>query len=154
LSSGRSRESPSRPRRSPGRRDANAPREPAPRFSDRRMKHNGGGVAGNNGWNGGGPQRRRPSRTDLDLERLLAARRSRLRRGHRKRRSVLLVIALVLASVIALLLATVAFTGQQILTSTCSLSDLRPLRLGENSFLYTDNMRLHGVVPSATNLLP
>jgi penicillin-binding protein 1A len=111
-------------------------------------------VAGNNGWNGGGPQRRRPSRTDLDLERLLAARRSRLRRGHRKHRSVLLVIALVLASVIALLLATVAFTGQQILTSTCSLSDLRPLRLGENSFLYTNNMRLLGVVPSATNRQP
>jgi len=64
------------------------------------------------------------------------------------------VIALVLASVMALLLASVAFTGQQILTSTCSLSDLRPLRLGENSFLYTNNMRLLGVVPSATNRQP
>ncbi len=86
--------------------------------------------------------------------RLLAARHGRLRRRHRKRRSVVLVIALVLASVIALLLATVAFTGQQILTSTCSLTDLRPLSLGENSFLYTNNMRLLGVVPSATNRQP
>jgi penicillin-binding protein 1A len=118
------------------------------------MKHNGEGVPGTNGWNGGGPHRRRSSRADLDLERLLAARRSRLRRGNRKRRSVVLVIALVMASLIALLLATVAFTGQQILTSTCSLSDLRPLRLGENSFLYTNNMRLLGVVPSATNRQP
>ena len=44
--------------------------------------------------------------------------------------------ALLLASVIALLLATVAFTGQQILLSTCTLTDLRPLALGENSFLF------------------
>jgi penicillin-binding protein 1A len=112
-------------------------------------------VAGAQGRNGGrGPQRRQRSRADLELERLLAARHSRLRRRHRKRRSVLLVLALLLASVVALLLATVAFTGQQILLSTCSLSDLRPLALGENSFLYTDNMRLLGVVPSATNRQP
>src|SRR5207237_6845270 len=47
-----------------------------------------------------------------------------------------------------------AFTGQQILLSQCDLSDLRPLALGENSFLYTDNMQLLGVVPSATNRQP
>src|SRR5207237_4529009 len=35
-----------------------------------------------------------------------------------------------------------------------NLSDLRPLALGENSFLYTDNMQLLGVVPSATNRQP
>ena len=54
----------------------------------------------------------------------------------------------------ALVLATVAFTGSQILLSTCSLSDLRPLALGENSFLYTNHNRLLGVVPSATNRQP
>jgi penicillin-binding protein 1A len=118
------------------------------------MKHNGGGVAGENGRNGGGPQRRRPTRADLDLERLLAARHGRLRRRHRKRRNLLLFLALLAASVVALVLATVAFTGRQILLSTCSLSDLRPLALGENSFLYTNRMRLLGVVPSATNRQP
>ena len=61
---------------------------------------------------------------------------------------------LLLAAIVALILATVAFTGPQILQSFCSLSDLRPLTLGENSFLYTDNMRLLGVVPSATNRQP
>jgi penicillin-binding protein 1A len=111
-------------------------------------------VPGNNGWNGGGPRRRQSPRTDLDLERLLIARHGRMRRRHRKRRSILLVGALLLASVVALGVATVAFTGQQILESTCSLSDLRPLSLGENSFLYTNNMRLLGVVPSATNRQP
>src|SRR5215471_18929161 len=115
-------------------------------------------VPGDQGRNGRGPQRgpqrRQSSRRDLDLERLLAARHARLRRRHRKRRSVLLFLALLFASIVALALATVAFTGRQILLSTCSLSDLRPLKLGENSFLYTNNMRLLGVVPSATNRQP
>ncbi len=66
----------------------------------------------------------------------------------------MLVLALLVTSTAALILATVAFTGRQLLMSTCSLSDLRPLALGENSFLYTDNMRLLGVVPSATNRQP
>ncbi|MGZ4408523.1 MAG: transglycosylase domain-containing protein, partial [Gaiellaceae bacterium] len=111
------------------------------------------GDVGRNG-NGNGPQRRQPPRTDLEFERVLLARHGRLRRRNRKRRSILLFGALLLASVAALLLATVAFTGQQILLSTCSLTDLRPLALGENSFLYTDNMQLLGVVPSATNRQP
>jgi len=111
-------------------------------------------VPGKNGWNGGGPPRRQRPRADLDFERLLAARHGRLRRRTRKRRSILLIGSLLLTAIVALLLATVAFTGQQILLSQCSLSDLRPLSLGENSFLYTNNMRLLGVVPSATNRQP
>jgi penicillin-binding protein 1A len=126
-------------------------------FSDRRLQHNVGGVAGDQGRNGRGPQRRQrtqPSRADLELERVLFARHGRLRRRNRKRRSILLVAALLVAAVVALLVATVAFTGSQILLSTCHLTDLRPLSLGENSFLYTDNMVQLGVVPSATNRQP
>jgi penicillin-binding protein 1A len=89
---------------------------------------------------------------------VLFARHGRLRRRNRKRRGVLLFVALLLAAVVALLLATVAFTGSQLLASTCSLSDLRPVSLGANSFLYTDkgwdNNDLLGVVPSATNRQP
>ena len=121
------------------------------------MKHNGGGVAGDqgrNGGNGNGAHGRQRSRADLDLERLLAVRHGRLRRRHRKRRSILLVLGLLFASIAALVLATVAFTGRQILLSTCSSKDLRPLRFGVNSFLYTNHMRLLGVVPSATNRQP
>jgi penicillin-binding protein 1A len=66
----------------------------------------------------------------------------------------LLGVALLLASIVALLFATTAFTGQQLLLSQCSLGDLRPLGLGENSFLYADDGRLLGVVPSATNRQP
>jgi penicillin-binding protein 1A len=111
-------------------------------------------VAGDQRRNGRGQHRRRHSRADLELERLLAGRHARLRRRHRKRRSVLLIGTLLVAAIVALTLATVAFTGRQILLTTCSLSDLRPLSLGQNSFLYTDNGILLGVVPSATNRQP
>ncbi|HKU56512.1 MAG TPA: transglycosylase domain-containing protein [Gaiellaceae bacterium] len=113
------------------------------------------GDDGRNGrGNGSGPQRRQPSRADLEFERILLARHGRLRRRNRRRRSVLLLATLLLAAVVALLLATVAFTGSQILLSTCSLTDLRPLSLGQNSFLYTDDGGQLGVVPSATNRQP
>jgi penicillin-binding protein 1A len=122
------------------------------------MKHNGGGMAGDPGRNGNGngrePHRRQQPRSDFDLERLLVARHGRLRRRNRNRRGLVLFLAIVFVSLIALAVTTVAFTGRQILLSTCSLSDLRPLKLGENSFLYTNRMRLLGVVPSATNRQP
>jgi penicillin-binding protein 1A len=111
-------------------------------------------VAGGQGRNGRGLQRRQLSRADLEFERVLLARHGRRRRQNRNRRSLALVAALLLAAIVALLLATVAFTGQQILLSQCSLSDLRPLSLGENSFLYADNMQFLGVIPSATNRQP
>jgi penicillin-binding protein 1A len=85
---------------------------------------------------------------------MLLARHGRLRRRNRKRRSIVLIGALLLASIIALLLATVAFTGQQILESQCSLQDLRKLSLGENSFVYAANGQFLGVIPSATNRQP
>ena len=72
----------------------------------------------------------------------------------RRRRSVLSLIALTAAALIVLVAATAAITGPTILSSFCSLSDLRPLSLGSNSFLYTDNDKLLGVVSSATNRQP
>jgi penicillin-binding protein 1A len=111
-------------------------------------------MAGDQGRNGNGRSRRQSSRADLELEQLIVARHSRLRRRNRKKRSIVLFLAIVFASLIALAVTTVAFTGRQILLSTCTLTDLRPLKLGENSFLYTNRMRLLGVVPSATNRQP
>ena len=124
------------------------------------MKHNAGGMPGDPGRNGNGngrgrgPHRRGRPRSDFELERLLVARHGRLRRRNRKRRGLLLFLGILFASLVALAVTTVAFTGRQILLSTCSLTDLRPLSLGENSFLYTNRMRLLGVVPSATNRQP
>ena len=74
-------------------------------------------MAGGQGRNGRGLQRRQLSRADLEFERVLLARHGRRRRQNRNRRSLALVAALLLAAIVALLLATVAFTGQQILLS-------------------------------------
>ena len=96
----------------------------------------------------------RPPRLDPELERLLAVRHARLRRRARHTRSLLRFSALVLAVVLALVLAAVAFTGPRLLASGCSLDDLSPLSLGENSFLYNADGSLLGVVPSSTNRQP
>jgi membrane peptidoglycan carboxypeptidase len=100
------------------------------------------------------PDRRQRSRRDLGLEQLLAARHARERRLRRRRRSVVSVLALLAAAIVVLVLAAAALTGPAILSSFCSLNDLRPLSLGSNSFLYADNGKLLGVVPSATNRQP
>jgi penicillin-binding protein 1A len=64
------------------------------------------------------------------------------------------MLALVVAAIVVLVLAAAALTGPAILASTCSLEDLRPLSLGSDSFLYEDNGRLLGIVPSATHRQP
>src|SRR4029077_5004582 len=131
-----------------------SPRRQRPNAARRFFKHNVRPVAGDQGRYRRGPGGGESSRKDLELERVLFARHGRLRRRNRKRRSILLFVALLLAAVTALLLATVAFTGSQILLSTCTLTDLRPLALGQNSFLYTNSNRLLGVVPSAPTRQP
>ena len=123
-------------------------------FSDRRLQHNVRGVAGNQGRNGRGPQRRQPSRVDIEFERMLLARHGRLRRRNRKRRSILLFGALLLASIIALVLATVAFTGQQILLSQCNPPSSARSRSARTRSSTPTTGRLLGVVPSATNRQP
>jgi penicillin-binding protein 1A len=83
------------------------------------------------------------------------ARQARLRRRPRsRRRAVLASSAVVVAAILAGVLATVAFTGRTVLLDSCSLSDLRPISLGENSFLFARNGALLGVVPSKTNRQP
>jgi penicillin-binding protein 1A len=101
------------------------------------------------------PNRRQRSRRDHGLEQLLAVRHARERRLHRRRRSVLAIFALMVGAMVALVLAATALTGSAVLSSFCSLNDLRPLSLGSNSFLYANNgTTLLGVVPSATNRQP
>jgi penicillin-binding protein 1A len=100
------------------------------------------------------PDRRRASRRDLGLEQLLAARHARERRLRRRRHNVISILALLLAAIVVLVLSAAVLTGPAILSSFCSLNDLRPLSLGSNSFLYADNGRFLGVVPSATNRQP
>src|SRR5579871_3268523 len=100
------------------------------------------------------PDRRQRTRRDLGLEQLLAVRHARERRQRRRRRSVVSILALLLAGIVALGVSAAVVAGPAILSSFCSLNDLRPISLGANSFLYAANGRLLGVVPSATNRQP
>ena len=90
---------------------------------------------------------------DAELAALLALRRSRLRRRRRPRRRGLRIAALVVFALTIAALAGAAVTGGALLGS-CNLNALRPIALGENSFLYARDGSLLGVVPSQTNRQP
>src|SRR5438876_9681768 len=93
--------------------------------------------------------------SDADLAMILLARRARLRRRRRPpRRRILLLGAVAALLVVAGSLAGAAFTGRALLFGSCDLSTLRPIALGQNSFLYTSDGSLLGVVPSRTNRQP
>jgi penicillin-binding protein 1A len=86
---------------------------------------------------------------DVDLAALIALRRARRRRAPRRR--VALVIVLVAAGIRAATLAGAAFTGRALVFGSCDLNALRPITLGENSFLYASDGSLLGVIPSTRN---
>jgi penicillin-binding protein 1A len=86
---------------------------------------------------------------DADLAVLVALRRARRRRA--PRRHVLLIVFLVAAGILAATLAGAAFTGRALVFGSCDLNVLRPITLGENSFLYASDGSLLGVIPSTRN---
>jgi penicillin-binding protein 1A len=90
---------------------------------------------------------------DHELAALIAARRARLRR-RRPRRRVLLLVALALVVLLAAVLAGAAFTGRALVFGSCNLNQLRPISLGENSFLFASDGSLLGVIPSKRNRQP
>jgi penicillin-binding protein 1A len=90
---------------------------------------------------------------DPDLAALIAARRARLRR-RRPRRRVLLLAALAFVLALAAGLAGAAFTGRALVFGSCNLNQLRPISLGENSFLFASDGSLLGVIPSKRNRQP
>ena len=92
------------------------------------------------------------NRDDLELAALLLARRSRLRRVRRRHRAT--VAATVVIVVLAVVLVGSAATGRAVLLDSCNLDTLKPVSLGQNSFVYTDNGSLLGVVPSSVNRQP
>ena len=91
---------------------------------------------------------------DVDLAAIIAARRARLRRRRPTRRRALLVLATAFCAAVAAALAGAAFTGRALVFGSCDLSQLRPIALGENSFLFASDGSLLGVIPSAHNRQP
>ena len=77
------------------------------------------------------------SRADLELAAIIVARRARLRRVQTHHRAKV-VVAAVLVLLAALLVGSAA-TGRAVLLDSCSLDALKPLALGQNSFVYSSN---------------
>jgi penicillin-binding protein 1A len=92
-----------------------------------------------------------PIRADDDLAAIVAARRARLRRRRRSPRRSFATVAGAVALVFVAVLAGGAVTGGALVLGSCKLDTLRPIALGENSFLYARDGSLLGVVPSKTN---
>lgn len=90
---------------------------------------------------------------DVDLATLVALRRARSRR-RRPRRRLLLVFTVAFVATVAAVLAGGVFTGRALIFGSCALKDLRPISLGQNSFLFASDGSLLGVIPSKRNRQP
>ncbi|HEY6016513.1 MAG TPA: biosynthetic peptidoglycan transglycosylase, partial [Gaiellaceae bacterium] len=97
------------------------------------------------------PQRRRPSRRD---ELVVDARRRRKRRHERIRKRRRAALLLALAGGVLVVLLTVGFGAGAALTASCNLDSLRPVEIGQNSFVYTADGSLLGSIPAEKNRQP
>jgi penicillin-binding protein 1A len=99
------------------------------------------------------PPRGRGRRQDEELEDVLRRRRRRRGngKGRRKRRTTLLFVAL-LVVVLAVIASGVGAVAK--FRSDCSLRDLKPVQIGQNSFVYAANGSLLGSIPAERNRQP
>ena len=86
--------------------------------------------------------------------------RNRRRRRDRRRRDrshswrfVLVSIVAVVLGIVALLVAA-AFTAAEAFRESCSLASLRPVSIGQNSFVYAANGSILGSIPAEKNRQP
>jgi penicillin-binding protein 1A len=93
-------------------------------------------------------------RTARDLELDAAALGMARRRRHRRRGPRWLGIAVVLGILLVAAAAAAGVTGTMAVFSSCSLSKLRPISFGQNSFVYAGDGTMLGAVPSTTNRQP
>ena len=108
---------------------------------------------GRNGRNGNG---RRGNGNGLTAanNRHRRRRRDRRRRDRtQSRRFVLISVVAVVLGLMALLVAA-AFTGAQAFRESCSLASLRPVSIGQNSFVYAANGTILGSIPAEKNRQP
>jgi penicillin-binding protein 1A len=101
------------------------------------------------------PPRRGPrpgARRDADVPLPNVSRRRRRQRFNRRKRFGRLVWAALLALLLALVIS--GFTGAAVWMSSCDLSSLRPVNVGENSFVYAADGTLLGSIPAVKNRQP
>jgi penicillin-binding protein 1A len=112
-------------------------------MTPRRRNGNGNGRNGN-GRNGNG-------------QKLVSQRRRRRIRRQRdrtaaRRFSLMLILVVVLGGLAAL--AATAFTAASAFKSSCDLSSLKPVAIGQNSFVYAADGSLLGAIPAERNRQP
>jgi penicillin-binding protein 1A len=86
-----------------------------------------------------------------DVAAALVRRRRRNRRPGKRRLAVLLAA---LAVVGGIAVAAGAFTAVNLVQDKCDISDLRPVRIGQNSFVYAADGTLLGSIPAERNRQP
>jgi penicillin-binding protein 1A len=96
-----------------------------------------------------GGRRRRPDEFEEIVRR---AQRRRLRTQKKRRRRAALIAGALVAVVIAIVAG--GFGGAAAFESSCSLSTLRPVSIGANSFVYASNGSLLGSIPAEKNRQP
>ena len=100
------------------------------------------------------PDRRssRPGRRDADIPLPNGSRRRRRKRFSRRKRYGRIIWAALLVLLIALVIS--GFTGAAVWMRSCDLSSLRPVNVGENSFVYAADGSLLGSIPAVKNRQP
>jgi penicillin-binding protein 1A len=97
---------------------------------------------------------RRGSRRAEAFELLTARRRRTRRRARVHRRKRLGIVVGIFAVAVGIALATVGFGGAVAYQQGCSLSSLREIAIGENTFIYAADGSLLGVIPAEKNRQP
>jgi penicillin-binding protein 1A len=82
------------------------------------------------------------------------ARARRRRRRATTHRGVLIAVASIFVVLVVGVTTGAVFTGRAVLNGNCSLHDLRPISLGENSFMFSGDGSLLGVIPATKNRQP
>ena len=107
------------------------------------------GKNGKNGRNGHGNGNGRA----ID-NRQRRRRRDRRRRDRAQSRRFILVTLLAIFLGGAAVLVAAAFTGAQAFRNSCSLESLRPVSIGQNSFVYAADNSVLGAIPAEKNRQP
>ena len=105
----------------------------------------------------GGAQRgpRRSTRRPVEEDVLVAQRRRKRRRNDRKRtRRRAVVFGLVALIALLFVMGGAALTSVATFGASCDLKSLRPVEIGQNSFIYAANNRALGAIPAEKNRQP
>jgi penicillin-binding protein 1A len=113
----------------------------------------GNGRNGRNGKNGRNGHGNGNGSRSIDNRQRRRRRERRRRDRAQSRRFILISLLAIFLGGVAVLVAA-AFTGAQAFRDSCSLASLRPVSIGENSFVYAADGSVLGAIPAEKNRQP